>query len=275
MLPYLDLFGAKVPMYGLCMAVAMLLAVGLSCLRAKKRGADVDRLLTIALAAIVCGIIGAKLLYFIVTYSWDEFVNGLRANGFSFIINGGLVFYGGLIGGVLGAFLGAKLVRVKLSNYSDAVVPTLPLAHAIGRLGCFCSGCCYGKVTDSWIGMCFPNSITGLAPDVRVIPTQLIESGLNLILFVALVLFTLKKRRGFTTLFVYLIAYGVERFLLEFLRGDEIRGIFGLFSTSQWISIGLMLLGAAGLIITHAAKKRAPAPDPAPDPKSDAGAGEG
>lgn len=274
MLPYLDLFGAKVPMYGLCMAVAMLLAVGLSCLRAKKRGADVDRLLTIALAAIVCGIIGAKLLYFIVTYSWDEIVSGLRANGFSFIINGGLVFYGGLIGGVLGAFLGAKLVRVKLSNYSDAVVPTLPLAHAIGRLGCFCSGCCYGRATDSWIGMCFPNSITGLAPDVRVIPTQLIESGLNLILFVALVLFTLKRRRGFTTLFVYLIAYGVERFLLEFLRGDEIRGIFGLFSTSQWISIGLMLLGAAGLIITHAAKKRAPA-DPAPDPKSDAGAGEG
>ena len=254
MLPYLNIFGVQIPMYGLCMAVAMLLAVFLSCLRSKKRGADVDRLLTIALAAIVLGIIGAKLLYFFVTYSWDEFVEGVRANGFSFIMNGGLVFYGGLIGGVAGAFLGALLTRSKLSDYSDAVVPTLPLAHAIGRLGCFCSGCCYGKATDSWIGMCFPHSITGLSPTVRVIPTQLIESGANLILFIALLLFTRKKRRGFTTLFVYIIAYGVERFLLEFLRGDEIRGIFGLFSTSQWISLGLIIIGVLGVILTNRKK---------------------
>lgn len=256
MLPYIDIFGVKIPMYGLCMAAALLIAVGLSCIRSKRRGADVDRLLTIALSAIVFGIIGAKLLFFLVTYSWEEFVTKLHANGISFLLDGGLVFYGGLIGGVLGAFIGAKIIRVKLSDYSDAIVPTLPLAHAIGRLGCFCSGCCYGRVTDSWIGMCFPNSITGLAPDVRVIPTQLIESGANLILFIALVLFTLRRRRGFTTLFVYMIAYGVERFLIEFLRGDEIRGVFGWFSTSQWISLGLIVLGAAGLIVTHMRAKR-------------------
>ena len=267
MLPYLNLFGVQIPMYGLCMAAAMLLSVFLSCLRAKKRGADVDRLLSIALAAIVLGIIGAKLLYFIVTYSWDELVQGVKANGFSFIMNGGLVFYGGLIGGVAGAFLGAKLTRTKLSSYSDAVVPTLPLAHAIGRLGCFCSGCCYGRVTDSWIGMCFPNSITGLDPTVRVIPTQLIESGANLLLFIALVLFTIRRRRGFTTLFVYIIAYGVERFLLEFLRGDEIRGIFGWFSTSQWISIGLIVIGVVGLILTNRRRHSAkPAPGSGADP---------
>ncbi len=244
-------------MYGLCMATAMLLAVLLSCVRAKKRGADVDRLLTIALAAIVCGVIGAKLLYFIVTYSWDEFWASVHANGISFVLDGGLVFYGGLIGGVLGAFLGAAVTRCRLSEYSDAVVPTLPLAHAIGRIGCFCSGCCYGKVTDSWIGMKFPSSVTGLPADVAVIPTQLIESGLNLLLFIALLLFTRKRRRGFTTLYVYLIAYGVERFLLEFLRGDEIRGIFWIFSTSQWISLALAGAAAAALIITRSKEKRA------------------
>ena len=66
-----------------------------------------------------------------------------------------------------------------------------------------------------------------------------------------LLAFTLKRRKGYTTLFVYLIIYGVERFLLEFLRGDEIRGFFGLLSTSQWISIALIAAGAAGLLLTN------------------------
>lgn len=254
MLPYLNIFGAQIPMYGLCMATAMLLSVALSCIRAKKRGADVDRLLTIALAAIVCGVIGAKLLFFIVTYSWDEFITAVGSNGIMWLLEGGLVFYGGLIGGVAGAFLGAAFTRTRLSEYSDAVVPTLPLAHAIGRIGCFCAGCCYGRVTDSWIGVCFPSVMGG----ARVIPTQLIESGFNLLLFAALLLFTRRRRFGFTTLFVYLIAYGVERFLIEFLRGDEIRGIFGAFSTSQWISLALILVSAAALVFIGRARRRLP-----------------
>lgn len=251
MLPYLKIFGIQLPMYGLCMALAMLLAVFLSCIRAKRMGADPDRLLTIALFAIVAGIIGAKLLFFIVTYSPMELIELIRANGILYLLEGGLVFYGGLIGGVLGAFIGAAIIKTKLSVYSDPVVPTLPLAHAIGRMGCFCAGCCYGKATDSWLGMQFPTSSTGLAEGVRVIPTQLIESGFNFLVFLFLLAFTLKRRKGYTTLFVYLIIYGVERFLLEFLRGDEIRGFFGLLSTSQWISIALIAAGAAGLLLTN------------------------
>jgi phosphatidylglycerol:prolipoprotein diacylglycerol transferase len=153
----------------------------------RRTGRAAEPLSNLLMLMMFSGIVGARLEY--VREFWGREFAADPLSIFK-VWQGGLVFYGGLIGGVLGAFLGAKLVRVKLSNYSDAVVPTLPLAHAIGRLGCFCSGCCYGKVTDSWIGMCFPNSITGLAPDVRVIPTQLIESGLNLILFAALVLFS-------------------------------------------------------------------------------------
>ena len=255
MLPYLKLFGIQIPMYGLCMAAAMLLAVFLSCVRAKRMGADPDRLLTIALFAVVCGIVGAKLLFFFVTYTPMELIELIRVNGVLYLLEGGLVFYGGLIGGLIGAFIAARFVHVKLSVYSDPVVPTLPLAHAIGRLGCFCAGCCYGKVTDSWLGMQFPISSTGLAEGVRVIPTQLIEAGFNFLVFLFLLAFTLKRRRGFTTLFVYLIIYGVERFLLEFLRGDEIRGFLGLLSTSQWISLALILLGVVCLILTGRSKR--------------------
>lgn len=250
MFPYLHIFGIEIPMYGLLMATALLTAVGLSYIRTRRRGLDGERLLTIALSAIVFGIVGAKVLFMVVTYTWDELTAAVKANGIIWLIQGGLVFYGGLIGGVIGAFIGAAIAKTKIVRYSDPIVPTLPLAHAIGRMGCFCAGCCYGKVTDSWIGMSFPSAVTGLAENVKVIPTQLIEAGANLLVFLFLLWFTRKKRVGFTTLFVYLIIYGVERFLLEYLRGDEIRGIFGAFSTSQWISIGIVVLAAAGLAAT-------------------------
>ncbi|MBO6061409.1 MAG: prolipoprotein diacylglyceryl transferase [Clostridia bacterium] len=256
MLPYLKIFGTQIPMYGLCMSFAMLLAVLLCCIRVYKRGGDVDRFMTVALAAVIMGIIGAKALYFVVTYSWEQLVELVHSNGVIALLEGGLVFYGGLIGGIFGAFIGSLIVRVPLWEYSDPVVPVLPLAHAIGRMGCFCAGCCYGRVTDSWIGIEFPSAATGLAEGVKVIPTQLIEAGVNLAIFVFLMLFTIKRRRRFTTLWVYLICYGVMRFFIEFLRGDEIRGIFGAFSTSQWISIGLVALGVIGLIVNAAAAKR-------------------
>ena len=254
-------------MYGLLMATALLVAVGLSWLRARKRGADGDKLLSIALIAIILGIIGAKALYMVVTYSWSEFVDAVKANGFMWILQGGLVFYGGLIGGVIGAFLGAKFVKVKLSSYSDAIVPTMPLAHAIGRMGCFCAGCCYGKVTESWIGMSFPAA--GLAEGVRVIPTQLIEAGANILVFLFLLWFTRKRRKGFTSLYVYLIIYGVERFLIEYLRGDEIRGIFGAFSTSQWISIALVAAAIVALALTRVLEKRKEAEEPDIKPEAE------
>ncbi len=240
------------------MAAAMILAVAISCLRAKKRGIDPDRVLTLAIFAIVAGIIGAKLLYFIVTYSPKQMLEMIRTGGITAVLEGGLVFYGGLIGGVLGALLGAKAAKTPLRRFSDPVVPVLPLAHAIGRMGCFFAGCCYGKVTESWIGVCFPTEATGLAEGVKVIPTQLIEAGANILVFIFLLWFTRKHRRGFLTLFVYIVIYGVERFLIEFLRGDEIRGFLGFLSTSQWISIALLVIGAAGIVFTL----KAPGNDP-------------
>lgn len=253
--PYINI---TLPTYGVCMATAMILAVAISCLRAKKRGIDPDRVLTLAIFAIVAGIIGAKLLFFIVTYTPKQMIELIRDGGITAVFEGGLVFYGGLIGGVLGAMLGARAAKTPLRCFSDPVVPVLPLAHAIGRLGCFFAGCCYGKVTDSWIGVCFPAEVTGLAEGVKVIPTQLIEAGVNILVFIFLIWFTGKHRRAFMTLFVYIVIYGVERFIIEFLRGDEIRGFFGFLSTSQWISIALIVIGVAGIIFTL----KAPGNDP-------------
>ena len=248
----------SLPTYGVCMALALILGVLISCIRAKKRGLEPDRVLTLAIFAIIAGIIGAKLLFFIVTYSPREMIDLIRDRGLTAVLDGGLVFYGGLIGGILGALLGARAAHTPLRLFSDPVVPVLPLAHAIGRMGCFFAGCCYGKVTDSWIGVCFPVEATGLAEGVKVIPTQLIEAGANVLVFIFLIWFARKHRRGFLTLFVYMAIYAVERFLIEFLRGDEIRGFFGFLSTSQWISLALLAMGVAGIVLTL----KAPGNDP-------------
>lgn len=251
MLPYLNIFGIQIPMYGVCMSLAIALAIVLSCVRAHRRGQSWEDLLSIAVVAVLFGIVGSKLLYIFVTYSLKEIGEKFSSQGISFFLNSGVVFYGGLLGGILGALVGARIFKKKLVCYCDAIVPTLPLAHAIGRMGCFCAGCCYGRETDSWIGMCFPHSVSGLSDSVRVIPTQLIESGANLLVFAFLIWFTRKRRKGYTSLFVYLMIYAVVRFIIEYLRGDDYRGIFGSFSTSQWISMGLFALGIVGLILTR------------------------
>ena len=109
MYPYLKIFGFELPMYGLCMSLAITAALVISCIRAKKRGQDVEGLISIALFAIVCGLLGAKALYILVTYSPAEIIEGFRSNGLGFFANSGLVFYGALIGGVGGAFLGSAV----------------------------------------------------------------------------------------------------------------------------------------------------------------------
>ena len=261
MLPFIHIFGTDIPMYGLCMSAAIAIAVVLCCIRARLHGCNWEEIVTIACFAVICGLLGAKILYIIVTYTPREMAEQIRSNGLlGFFANTGLVFYGALIGGIGGAFLARAVSKIKIVDHVDAIVPTLPLAHAIGRMGCFCAGCCYGKATDSWIGMCFPHSVSGdLLPTVKVIPTQLIESGANLLVFAILMLITRRKRKGYTSLFIYLMIYAVERFLIEYLRGDEIRGVYGLFSTSQWISLALFLFAVVWLIVDKVKAKKTPA----------------
>jgi phosphatidylglycerol:prolipoprotein diacylglycerol transferase len=134
----------------------------------------------------------------------------------------------------------------------DGLVPSVPLAHAFGRLGCFFAGCCYG--VPSAFGLEF--NASELAPHgVKLLPVQLIEAGCNLLLFVLLlVLSRFCRRRGLLT-GTYLAAYAVMRFVLEFFRYDAERGVFWGLSTSQWIS--LLLLPAAVFILCFAGRSRA------------------
>lgn len=251
MLPYITVANRIIPLYGLCMALGVLCAGCVAFFRVKRAGGDTDHFFVIVACAVGCGLVGAKLLYVFVTYSFRELGALLAAGDLSFIMQGGLVFYGGLLGGIGGAFLGARIAKDKLPLFCDAIVPCVALGHCFGRVGCFFAGCCYGMPYEG--PFCLHLTAAGI--DHGTFPVQLLEAALNLALFFALCAYAGKHRGGFRVLFAYMIAYGGLRFALEFLRGDLIRGMAGGLSTSQWISLALCLFGTVMLVLASRREK--------------------
>ena len=172
--------------------------------------------------------IGSKLFFYFTTTT--DYKNALLLEA-SFWTGGGFVFYGGLLFALV--FLGLyKLLKFPLSVQNLwAMLPALTLGHAIGRIGCFLAGCCYGSETSAWWGIHLHGA--------NRYPTQLIESlGLFIISF-----YLFKSRASQKSFSVYFIGYGILRFGIELLRGDEIRGFWGSLTPSQWISLFLISLG--------------------------------
>ena len=218
-----------------------MVASGVSYLRARKLKLDVNSLIVIIATALLFGLFGAKLMYVFVTYDLSDLSYIIKNRLWSALIDGGQVFYGGLLGGVLGALLGAKIASVwsLLPQYIRAIVPSIPLAHAIGRVGCFFAGCCYGAPCNGPLCVRFP--LSGVYQ--TVFPIQLVESFLNVIIFIILLVFDRKRKDPWRLLALYLLVYAVTRFVLEYFRGDAIRGFAAGLSTSQWISLALILVG--------------------------------
>ena len=169
--------------------------------------------------------------------------------------NGGVTFMGGLVGGVACFFIASIISlrgenRRQIWNVTCLAPAAITAAHAFGRIGCFLAGCCYGKTTDSWIGVQFPGD------NYKVIPTQLIEAVFLFHLCAVLLILIFNRRYGLTMI-IYLFSYSVFRFILEFYRGDPARGQFGGLWASQWQSI-FMFLCAAALTVYIFAFKRIP-----------------
>ena len=170
------------------------------------------------------------------------------------MLKGGFVFYGGLIGGILGVLVYSKQFKISFKELLLILLPVVPLIHGIGRIGCLCAGCCYGMEYHGFGAITFHNSL--LAPnDVPLFPMQIVEAICNFVIFIVLLL-TYKKFLGtYKTVGLYLVLYSVVRFTLEFFRGDLIRGIYFSLSTSQWISIVLFIVGIAIFVLEYKRKK--------------------
>ena len=240
--------------YGLMIGIGFVLALLVGEYRAKKMGMKEEALIDIAIIAGVSGFLGAKLLYIIVSFK-DFIEDPIGVLGSS-----GFVVYGGLIAGVLCNLIYVKIKKLSFLEYFDLVMPEIALAQGFGRIGCFLAGCCYGRQTDAAWGVVFPAG--SLAPSgVKLIPTQLISAGANIIHMIILIAvahfigYTIRKKDGRKLVlpaggigYLYMILYGIGRFLIEFLRNDY-RGEIGILSTSQFISIFFIAAGVVLLII--------------------------
>lgn len=238
MLPYITVGNRLIPMYGVCMALGILISSYIAFIRIKRVNGDCNSLIIIVSCAVGCGLIGSKLLYIVVSYGVGNVMAKIQDGDFRFLWEGGLVFYGGLIGGIIGTLFGVWLTSEDLAVYCDAIVPCIALGHALGRLGCFFAGCCYGISYTGFYSMIFVK----MGINLSTFPIQLVEMMVNIGIFIYLILYTRKEHTSYHVLYRYLILYAVFRFVLEFMRGDQIRGISKGLSTSQWISIGMLII---------------------------------
>ena len=246
MYPYISVFGRNIGTYGLCMVLGLGLAFVLSWRKGKKTGLPVEDLLIIAAFALGSGTVGASLLYVFVTYDIQQILAFIAGWDFRFL-GSGIVFYGGLIGGILGALIGVRVAKCKLDTAVRSVVPYIPLGHGIGRVGCVMAGCCHGFPYDGPFALYYPHSVSGLSPEQGYFPVQLLEALINAAVCIVLLCIEKRLKQAKDLLFAYLGMYAASRFFLEMLRGDAIRGVWYALSTSQIISIALVCISVVGI----------------------------
>jgi phosphatidylglycerol:prolipoprotein diacylglycerol transferase len=218
--------------YGALIVIGVAAGIVVGVTRAPRFGVPRFDELAVGLLGLVGGLIGAAIFYDVV--QWRAVVADPAS-----LLHPGLVFYGGLVGGAAAAWAYCRAWRISLADAADAGAPGLALGHAIGRIGCFLGGCCYGRVVDA----SFPLAVTLHGAPRH--PVQLYEAaGL-----VAIAIFTslLPRRRAGAIFLAYVIAYALLRLVVEHWRGDDLeRGLVGgAVSTSQLIASVVLAAGAA------------------------------
>ncbi len=232
--PLLFSFGPlRLYSYGLFVATGVLAAILMIRRNARVSGLNPDISVDLAMTTVISGFTGARIFY--VIEFWDYFKNSpldvLK------IWQGGIVLYGGLMGGLLGFILFIKLSKLSFLTMLDLFVPATALAQGFGRLGCFMNGCCFGRSCD------LPWAVKFSFLEAKVHPTQIYESIFCFLLAVFLYRLWKKKPAVGTVSFAYFTIYPVGRFIIEFFRGDSNRLFY--LTPAQWVSIVFIVVSFA------------------------------
>jgi phosphatidylglycerol:prolipoprotein diacylglycerol transferase len=260
----------SVPSYGVMILIGFLLCLWLLQRRGRRIGLDPVALFDSAVAGLLGGIVGARIFY--VIDNWDQYA-GDHWQVFR-LDRGGLAFFGGLIGGGLTILFMLHRRRLPLRETLGVAATLVPLGHAFGRVGCFMYGCCYGRVTASWLGVNFPAGspayleqvqqhpeLAALGHSLPVYPTQLFAIAYNLAIFALLSWMLPRRRRAGDTAWLYVILYGSARFTNEFFRVEPRYASLG--GLTLWQALCLAAV-AFGVIMLVDSLRRPPEPLPAP-----------
>lgn len=246
-----EIFGFEIALYGVIIAIGMLLAIMLAAYVAKKSGQNPDMYWDLAITALICGVLGARIYY--VIFSWDSYKDNLWS--IFNIRQGGLAIYGGIIGGFLAMAVFAKIKKQRYILMADTVVPAIALGQIIGRWGNFFNREVFGEYTDNLFAMRLPidavrqsDISVALASHIeegtnyiQVHPTFLYEGMWNLMLLVLMLLLWRYKRFDGEVALLYFGGYGLGRFFIEGIRTDQLHiGNTGI-AVSQLLGIVLFI----------------------------------
>ncbi len=256
-----SIFGRDVAWYGLLITCGMILAVLYAIYLGKFEKISSDDMVDLAFAVIVCGVLGARLYY--VIFKWDNYIVTNMGNFIQNILEtlknmiavweGGLAIYGGILGGLLTAYIFAKKRKIKFLKLFDILVPCVLIGQVIGRWGNFINMEAYGSETTlPWrMGILYSYADTGIASGIwdmekYVHPTFLYESLWNLVALILVFCMYKKKRYDGQVFCSYLMWYGFGRMLIEGLRTDSL--MLGSLRISQGVGFISLILGI-GLMI--------------------------
>jgi phosphatidylglycerol:prolipoprotein diacylglycerol transferase len=234
--------------YGVLLAVVVLAGLWLVHRRAKAAGLDADLIWNLGVYAVLSALVVAKV--WLVLADWNYYSRHLGDVFSLSTLQAGGTFYGGFLGGVSVLLFGAWRYRIPVFQLLDVCAPSLMLGAAVGRLGCFAAGCCWGKPTDvAWAVVFtdeYAHQLVGTPLGIARHPTQLYDSAAAALIFVLLLWLSARQRftgQVFATLALF---YGVARFTTEFFRDDPGRTLLldGALSLMQLVSLGLIVLGS-------------------------------
>ncbi len=241
----------SLPTYGVLVALGFLFGLHIAGKMAERDNLDRAQVTNLGVYIALAAILGAKVFY--ISSQWSYYSGDWsRLFSLSALQTGG-VFYGGLLAAIAVAYIFSKRYGLPWLRTADALAPGVAAGHAVGRLGCFAAGCCWGKPTDAPWGVMFTSeaahSFVGVPLGVHLHPTQLYESFGTALVAVFLYRRFLRDHAPGTILGWYLLLYSSFRFGVEFFRADQARPLIGdVISMTQWVAIGLAAAGATLLV---------------------------
>jgi len=234
------------PTYGVLVACGFLAALWVATKLARRYGLNSDAVSSLGVNSAIAGLVGAKVMLILVDFK--KYVDNPSEIFSLNTLQSGGVFFGGLMAALLYAAWDIRRQKLAILPTLDAFGPGIALGHAIGRLGCFAAGCCWGLECDRPWAVTFTNpaahELVGVPLNIPLHPTQLYESAAQFIAFGLLYRLAIRAHRPGRIIGAYLFLAGLSRFVIDFWRAHQQANPWGgPLADAQWVSIGLMVLG--------------------------------